>query len=63
MSSYFKNDSANDNEDSNNILNKSFIYLNVLNDRVQFYKKERWIVVAILVLIYLIRIIMTGGKK
>ena len=62
MSSYFKNDSANDNEDSNNILNKSLIYLNVLNDRVQFYKKERWVVVAILVLIYLIRVIMTGGK-
>ena len=63
MSTYFKNDKANDNEDSNNILNKSLIYFNVLNDRVQFFKKERWIVVGILVLIYLIRIILTGGKK
>jgi hypothetical protein len=60
MSTYFKNDHLNENEESA-VINKFFIYLNVINDKVQFYKQERWIVVAILVLFYFIRLLVTGG--
>lgn len=59
MSTYFKEDP---NEGiSNNLLDKAHNYYQAINDKVQFFKKERWIVVAVLAIFYFLRLIITGG--
>lgn len=65
MSHYFQNDpnfafSSNENSLTNNY-GKIMIYLRALNDKIQFFKLERWVIVGVLVLFYFIRLIMTGG--
>ncbi len=62
MSTYFKEDLLNESRENENIVNKAYNYMQALNDKVQFFKKERWIVVAVLVIFFLIRIFLTGGK-
>jgi hypothetical protein len=59
MSTYFKEDPNEGGSD--NFMDKAYNYYQAINDKVQFYKKERWIVVAVLAIIYFIRLIMTGG--
>lgn len=62
MSTYFKNDSQDD--DSNNFgskLQKLYIYMQTFNDKIQFYKNERWIAAGVMTLFFLIRLIWTGG--
>ena len=61
MSTYFKEDQLNENE-SENIFSKTYNYVQALNDKVQYFKRERWAVVAILVVFYLLRLVCTGGK-
>jgi|LauGreDrversion4_2_1035121.scaffolds.fasta_scaffold1762818_1 hypothetical protein len=62
MSNYFKDDLLNENQKGNeNIITRVYNYLQAFNDKVQFFKKERWIVVGLLVVFYLIRLIITGG--
>jgi hypothetical protein len=62
MSNYFKDDLLNENQKENeNIITKAYNYVQTINDKVQFFKKERWIVVGLLVFFYLIRLFITGG--
>ena len=65
MSSYFSEE-ENKNIDNNNISEKSFcekikIYFNSLNDKIIIYRGQRWGVVAILAVIYFIRVFRTKG--
>jgi hypothetical protein len=63
MSNYFKDDLLNENQKENeNIITKAYNYIQTINDKVQFLKKERWIIVGLLVVFYLIRLFMTGGR-
>ena len=46
-------------ENNNNILKKTHFYYNVIKNKIIIYKLERWLVIAILIIIYIIRIIQT----
>ena len=68
MTSYFneeeKSQSSKINEKS--IADKTFfekinLYFNIIKDKIIIYPLERWLVVLILVLIYIIRIVITKG--
>ena len=67
MSSYFSEEEIkNINNNNDNISEKSFfekikIYLNSINDKIIIYRAERWGVVAILAVIYFIRIFRKKG--
>jgi len=62
MSTYFK-DELTDNENSRGgILGRLSLYYQAFSDKIQFFKTSRWILVAVLVLVYLIRLFMTKGK-
>jgi hypothetical protein len=61
MSTYFKEDPNEGN--SENLVDKAYNYCQAINDKVQFYKKERWVVVGLITVFYFIRILITGGKK
>ena len=67
MSSYFsEEENKNINNNNDNISEKSFfekikIYLNSINDKIIIYRAERWGVVAILAVIYFIRIFRKKG--
>ena len=67
MSSYFsEEENKNINNKNDNISEKSFfekikIYLNSINDKIIIYRTERWGVVAILAVIYFIRIFRKKG--
>jgi hypothetical protein len=63
MSTYFKDENDNSSfGNSKGIFNTISIYWNAINDKIQFYKKERWTVIGVLGFIYLLRLIMTGGE-
>ena len=68
MSSYFNEEEKQNSEPVNNelIANKSFsqkigFYYNSIKDKIIVYKAERWGVVAILAIIYFIRMFRTKG--
>ena len=62
MSTYFdKGESQKQNEESTSIFNKINIYSNAIKDKLIKYRKERWIIVFILLIIYIIRIFITKG--
>jgi hypothetical protein len=61
MSTYFKEDPNESGTD--NLIDKISNYYQAVNDKVQFFKKERWIVVAVLAIFYFIRLIISGGIK
>lgn len=63
MSTYFKDEHSNDKLNDDNIFNKISTYSQAINDKIQFYKNQRWGVVGFLAFIYLIRLVMTGGKN
>jgi hypothetical protein len=62
MSTYFKDDLNEDNNNSTSSLNKFYKYFQATNDKIQYFKYERWTVVVILSFFYLIRLILTGGN-
>jgi hypothetical protein len=62
MSTYFKNDTQEVLDASGGGITKLFSYLHAINDKVQFYKNERWMLVIVLAVFFLIRLILTGGK-
>ena len=49
------------NENNKNIFQKFKFYYNVIKNKIIIYQLERWIVIAFLILIYIIRIIQTKG--
>ena len=68
MSSYFNEEEKQNSETINNelIANKSFFqkigfYYNSIKDKIIVYKAERWGVIAILTIIYFIRMFRTKG--
>jgi hypothetical protein len=62
MSTYFKDNNAdNHSSDSQGTLSKIHIYIQTLNDKVLYYKKERWVTAAVVFLIYTIRLLIIGG--
>jgi hypothetical protein len=62
MSTYFKNDSDGESTSSISGLNKILKYFEVINDKLQFYKYERWVAVGVLLIFYIIRLLLTGGN-
>lgn len=62
MSTYFKNDLDERSSSSEGGFQKIMLYFQAINDKVQFFKRERWIAVGVLAFFYFIRLIMTGGK-
>lgn len=67
MSNYFKENDINSfnygsDSSGKNIFHKFQLYYNAINDKLQYYKSERWISIAVLVLLYLIRILYTQGS-
>jgi hypothetical protein len=66
MSTYFKDESDNptsSSDDKNSIFYKISVYYQALMDKIQYYKKERWIAVAVLGFFYLLRIAWTKGRN
>ena len=66
MSSYFneeesKNINYNNNISEKSTLEKIGIYINSINDKIIIYRKSRWISVAILSIIYFIRVFHKKG--
>ena len=66
MSSYFSEEESKNINDNNNISEKSTlekigIYINSINDKIIIYRKSRWISVAILSIIYFIRVFHKKG--
>ncbi len=62
MSTYFeKGESQKSTEESSSFFNKINIYSNAIKDKLIKYRKERWIIVFILLIIYIIRIFITKG--
>jgi hypothetical protein len=59
MSTYFKEIETDDN--SGNIFYKIWRYYQSFNDKIQFFRKERWISIGVLSLIFLLRIFLTEG--
>jgi len=63
MSTYFKND-LNEETSSKSGTFRIFInYINAFNDKLQFFKFERWVIIGILGIIFIIRLIQTAGKQ
>lgn len=60
MSKYFKEDEQSSHGQTNS-LSKITTYYNVISDKLQYYKKERWIAIALLSLVYMFRMWKTGG--
>lgn len=63
MSTYFKpweNENLTEAADQN-IFQKFSAYYNQINDKLLYYKNERWITVGVLALLYTIRILISGG--
>ena len=68
MSNYFSGEeqpqSSKINEKSiadKTLFEKFNLYCNIIKDKIIIYQLERWLIVMILALIYIIRIILTGG--
>ena len=62
MSTYFdEGESQKSTEESSSFFNKINIYSNAIKDKLIKYRKERWIIVFILLIIYIIRIFITKG--
>lgn len=62
MSLYFQEDNdSNAFNSTPGLFTKASRYFYALNDKLQYYKKERWAIVGFLGLIYLIRLITTKG--
>ena len=61
MSTYFTETEKESKTSSSNIFSKIISYSNIIKDKTILYIKERWILVIILLIIYLIRIIITKG--
>ena len=65
MSNYFseneKSSSTEKPKSERNIFEKINFYLDLLKDKTIIYKYQRWLLVAILLLIYIIRMINTNG--
>jgi len=62
MSTYFKDEQTNglDNE-SEGFFGKMGLYYQAFSDKLQYFKKQRWIAVGILTVFYLIRLFVTKG--
>ena len=63
MSTYFKDDSTDNEHGSGGFLGKLSLYYQAFSDKLQYFKKPRWIAVAALTMLYAIRIFMTKGKN
>ena len=66
MSSYFSEEERKNINDNNNISDKSTcekigLYFNIINDKIIIYRKSRWLAVAILSIIYFIRVFYKKG--
>ena len=66
MSSYFSEEESKNINDNNNISEKSTLekiglYFNTINDKIIIYRKSRWLAVAILSIIYFIRVFYKKG--
>jgi hypothetical protein len=62
MSTYFKEgENIPPSQESGSALQSFNKYYQIINDRIQFYKRERWTVIALLALLYLIRCLITKG--
>ena len=66
MSSYFSEEERKNINNNNNISDKSTfekigIYINIINDKIIIYRKSRWFAVAILSIIYFIRVFYKKG--
>ena len=66
MSSYFSEEERKNINDNNNISDKSTLekiglYFNTINDKIIIYRKSRWLAVAILSIIYFIRVFYKKG--
>lgn len=44
-----------------NPFRKAIVYIQFVNDKIQFYKTERWIIAGIIAFLYLCRVIYIGG--
>jgi hypothetical protein len=63
MSKYFKDENSEESMKDSGIFYQISLYVQSINDKLQFYKSQRWIAVAFIAFLYLIRLIMTGGKR
>lgn len=65
MSTYFKQEELNNQQNSNsapdNLFMKVSKYYSAINDKLQFFKTQRWMFIGVMALFYFIRIIMTNG--
>ena len=68
MSNYFSEEEKSQKDTSTEkplsektLLEKISIYYNIINDKIIIFPLERWLVTAILLLIYIIRVVLTRG--
>lgn len=63
MSKFFspEEDSQIYNASDMNPFRKAIVYFQFVNDKIQFYKNERWIIAGLIAFLYLFRVIYIGG--
>ena len=59
MSTYFKESELDDN--SSSYITRVWRYYQSINDKIQFYRKQRWALIFVLMLIFLLRLYLTNG--
>lgn len=62
MSTYFKDEGNVNPNGGENIFSKIWKYYHAVNDKIQYYKQERWLAIGAMGLFFFIRMIFTGGK-
>jgi len=62
MSTYFKDEASETDSTSQGLFGKLSLYYQAISDKLQFYKRERWVVVGVVGVFYIIRIFITKGK-
>lgn len=63
MSKFFTPEEDNQiyNASEMNPFRKALVYLQYVNDKIQYYKAERWAIAGTIAFLYLLRIIIVGG--
>lgn len=62
MSTYFKDEQTNGfDKESEGFFGKIGLYHQAFSDKLQYFKKQRWIAVGVLTVFYMIRIFVTKG--
>jgi len=66
MSTYFNGENTSFDENTSSTINpisRFITYYNAIFDKIQFFLCERWLFIGVLSFFYIIRLILSQGKK